>query len=139
MKELTKIQSYLFMAGGALMVVGMGMFVFLFHQFAASLIFLAGAVIFACLQCMQAYTGTDVTIRRLKSIQNLADLFFVLAGVLMVDTATCFLRPVFTNQEIYIEVLYNKWIILLMISVVLEIYTTHRLSHELEKQKPSDM
>lgn len=139
MKELTKIQTRLFMAGGALMVIGTGMFVFLFHQFVAGIVFLVGAVLFACMQCMQAYTGNDITIRRLKSIQNLADLFFVLAGVLMVDTATCFLRPVFTNQEVYVEVLYNKWIVLLMIAVVLEFYTTHRLSHELSKNDKDSM
>ena len=74
-----------------------------------------------------------MTIRRLKSIQNIANLLFVLTGVLMIDNTTHFLRSVFSNQESYVDIIYNKWIVTMMIAVILELYTTYRLSRELNK------
>lgn len=147
-KELNKTQSVLFAVGGVLMVLGIGCFVFMFQQQVAGCVFLVGAILFALMQCMQIYTGSDRTLRRLKSIMNLADLLFVLTGVLMIDTAITnagqtdpihahrFLSQMFTNWSTYIECVYNKWIVLLFIAVTLEVYTTHRISHELGKNAP---
>lgn len=140
----------LFAVGGVLMVVGIGCFVFMFQQQIAGCVFLVGAVLFALMQCMQVYLGKDRTLRRLKSIMNLADLLFVLTGVLMIDTAITnaaqadpihahrFLSQMFTNWTTYIECVYNKWIVLLFIAVTLEVYTTHRISHELAKNTPKN-
>lgn len=133
-KQLTKLQSALFMLGGIIMVVGMGFYVLLLVREWAAWLFLVGALVFATMQCMQVYMGADHTLRRLKSIQNLADLFFVLAGVLMIDTANHFLRPMFSNTETYLQIVYNKWLILLLIAVVLEVYTTHRITYLLKKE-----
>lgn len=147
---LNKMQTTLFMLGGLLMVAGVGCFVFMFQQELAGCVFLVGALLFATMQCMQAYNGRNLTLRRLKSIMNLADLLFVLAGVLMIDTAITnaafatgqvghqFLRPLFSNQENYIQFVYNKWLVLMIIAVMLEIYTTHRISHELSKQSNNE-
>ncbi len=98
-------------------------------------VYLVGAVIFAIMQCMQTYHGTSVTIRRLKGIMTMSDLFFVLAGVLMIDTECHFMRPMFSNQEHYIDYVYNKWLVLLLVAVVLELYSTHRITHEINKKK----
>ncbi len=132
-RKLSKLQSALFMAGGILMVIGIGCYVFMFQQLLAGLVFLTGAVLFSVMQAMQTYHGNNLAIKRLKNIMNIADLLFVLSGVLMIDTVNNFMRPMFSNQETYIQYVYNKWIVLLLIAVILEVYTVHRISNELAK------
>jgi len=138
MRQLSKLQSILFMLGGLLMVVGAGCYVFMFAQPVVCWVFLLGTILFAAMQCMQSYEGTDMTVRRLKRIMTLADLFFVLAGLLMVDTTYQFLRDAFNNVIDYYQMVYNKWVVLLLIAVALEVYTTHRISHMLGKQQDND-
>ena len=126
------------MLGGLLMVVGAGCYVFMFAQPVVCWVFLLGTILFAAMQCMQSYEGTDMTVRRLKRIMTLADLFFVLAGLLMVDTTYLFLRDAFNNVIDYYQMVYNKWVVLLLIAVALEVYTTHRISHMQGKQQDND-
>ena len=102
-------------------------------------VYLLGAVMFATMQVSQLYEGNELTIRRLKKLQNLSDLLFVLAGVLLADTVYAgighsFFKAMFSNQEAYITYLYNKWVILLLVSAILEVYTSHRIDHELSKK-----
>ena len=71
---------------------------------------------------------------------NIADLLFILSGILMVDTAYNFLLPLFRSAGSagyynYIEYVYNKWVILLLIAGVLEVYSTHRMSSEMRSEK----
>lgn len=120
------------------MVVGAGCFAFMWHREVASWIFLVGAVLFSAMQTRQTYSGTSLVIRRLKRIQLLSGILFILTGILMADTAVHFLLPLFKGEGgyiSYITYIYNKWVIALLIAAVLEVYTTHRLSHELEKEK----
>ncbi len=135
MRELTKSQAVLFLLGGVLMVSGVGSFVFMWHQEVACWVFLAGVVLFSVLQAMQVYEGQSFVIRRLKRLMGLAQLAFVLSGILMVDTVNFFLRPLFSNQLVYIQYVYNKWVVLLLIAAILEVYTSHRISSELKKEK----
>ena len=140
MRPLNKLQSILFMIGGVLMVVGTGCFVFLWQQRVVCWIFLVGAALFSTIQSTQLYEGTNFTVRRLKRIMNMADLFFVLAGILMVDSAWNFLLPLFTSHSsegyfLYLQYIYNKWVVLLLIAAILEVYTMHRIASELEKEK----
>ena len=139
MKQLSKIQSAIFIAGGILMVVGAGCFAFGFVYPQMMLItcwvFLLGTVMFSVIQAMQFYEGTSMVIHRLKRIQGIADLFFVLSGISMVDTVYAFARNWFSNYETYITYLYNKWVLFLLIAAILELYTTHRISHELKKEE----
>lgn len=140
MRKLNKIQSILYIAGGVLMVVGVGAFVLLWHQRVACWVFLLGALMFSIIQSMQIYEGNNVAVRRLKRIMNIADLLFVLAGILMVDTAYNFLLPLFRSAGSagyynYIDYVYNKWVILLLIAAVLEVYSTHRISSEMRSEK----
>ncbi len=139
-RPLTRMQSALFVAGGVLMVAGMGCFVLIrtpqWAQTArlwAAVAYLAGAVLFAVLQIMQSYRGGDFIIRRLKNIMTMADLLFVLAGVLMIDTCTEFLRQLFSNPVNYFNYLYNKWLVMLLVAVVLELYSVNRISYKLRK------
>ena len=140
MKPMTRLQAIFFAIGGVLMVLGVGCFVLMWHQPIACWVFLAGAVMFAVTQSMQTYEGKNPTVRRLKSIMNVADLAFLLAGILMVDTVYNFLLPLFRTSGTegyyrYIEYVYNKWVVLLLIAAILEVYTTHRISTELRSEK----
>lgn len=132
-RPLTRTQSAVFVASGVLMVAGMGCFVFMVWRLWAAVAYLVGAVLFAVLQCMQTYHGDDFTIRRLKNIMTMADLLFVLAGVLMIDTCTQFLRPLFSNPVNYFNYLFNKWLVVLLVAVVLELYSVNRISYKLRK------
>ncbi|MGI6243511.1 MAG: hypothetical protein ACOYJK_08280 [Prevotella sp.] len=134
MKQLSRIQSIIFLAGGALMVVGAGCFALLWQQRVACWVFLVGALMFAVMQIMQSYEGRDLTIRRLKRIQSLADILFVIAGILMADNVFGFFRPLFSNIVDYANYMANKWVVVLLIAALIEVYTVHRIDHELSKK-----
>ena len=139
MKQLSKIQSVIYILGGVMMVVGAGCFAFGFIYpsmlLYTSWVFLLGTLAFSVIQAMQLYEGTSLVIHRLKRIQGVADIFFVLSGISMVDTVYAFARQWFSNYETYITYFYNKWVVFLLIAALLEIYTTHRISHELKKEE----
>lgn len=139
MKQLSKLQSVIFLLGGVLMVVSAACFAFGFiypkMMLITSWLFLAGTVLFSVIQAMQVYEGPSLVIHRLKRMQYVADIFFVLSGISMVDTVYAFARHWFSNQETYITYFYNKWVVFLLIAALLELYTTHRISHELKKEE----
>ena len=135
MKQLNRFQSILFAIGGMLMVIGAGCFAFMWQQQVVCWLFLAGASMFTLMQSMQTYEGSNFVIRRLKRIQAVANIFFMLAGILMVDTAYMFFRPLFNSSIDYIDFLYNKWVVLLLIAAFLEIYSMHRIDSEMKKDK----
>jgi len=152
-RKLSKWESAILILGSILMVVGIGFFVTMYNYRPISgLVFFLGSLCFA-VQCMQAYRGNDLTIRRLKNIMNLANLMFILAGVFMLDTGITyqavvvdplgnhhrFLSAMFSNWETYQTYIYNKWLPLLLIGVVLELYTTHRISSELAKKSKTSL
>ena len=134
MKKLNKIESILFMLGGMLMVTGIGCYVFMLAPSVTCWLALTGSILFSTLHMMQAYEGSQLAIKRLKRILNIADLLFVIAGILIVDSTYNFLRPAFENQESYITYVYNKWVLLLLIAAILEVYATHRIDYLLKKQ-----
>lgn len=134
MKQLSKLQSIVFLLGGALMVVGVGSFVLLFYQSVSCWVFLAGAILFATVQLMQTFEGDNITIKRLKRIQDLSDILFIIAGIILVDTVYGFFRDFFSSYENYVTYLYNKWVIVLFLATLLELYTVHRIDYELSKK-----
>lgn len=134
MKQLSKLQSIVFLLGGALMVIGVGSFVLLFYQSVSCWVFLAGAILFATVQLMQTFEGDNITIKRLKRIQDLSDILFIIAGIILVDTVYGFFRDFFSNYENYVTYLYNKWVIVLFLATLLELYTVHRIDYELSKK-----
>ena len=92
------------------------------------------------MQLMQTYEGEDLVVKRLKRIQVIADILFLLSGFLMVDAAYQYLLPLFNTPDgsgyyTYLSYVYNKWVILLLIAALLELYTTHRINYELNKIK----
>lgn len=135
MKQLNKLQSLIFLTGGAMMVVGAGCFALMWQQKIACWIYLAGALMFGVMQMMQEYQGNNFIVRRLKRIMSLADIFFILSGFLMVDMVYRFLQSAFDNYLTYYNTIYNKWVVLLLIAAILEMYTMHRIEHELSKEE----
>lgn len=135
-KQLTKTQTIIFTIGGIMMVAGAGLFVLQFAQleYIAAVVFLIGALLFSLMQSMQSYQGKRLAIKRLKGIQNLAGLFFILAGILMIDKPSHFMSSMFSHWETYIQIVYNRWVVMMLIGVMLELYTTHRISSELKKE-----
>ena len=90
------------------MVIGAGCFAFgymIYPQLTlyTSWLFLLGTVAFSVMQSMQLYEGSSQVVHRLKRIQAVADIFFVLSGISMVDTVYAFARNWFSNYETYIR------------------------------------
>ena len=135
MKQLNKLQSLIFITGGAMMVVGAGCFALIWQQKIACWIYLVGALMFGVMQMMQEYLGNNFIVKRLKRIMSLADIFFILSGFLMVDMVYRFLQSAFDNYLTYYNTIYNKWVVLLLIAAILEMYTMHRIEHELSKEE----
>ena len=134
MKQLSRIQSTLFLIGGVLMVLGAGCYAFLIGQKVVCWVYLVGALMFAWMQVSQTYEGQSTTIKRLKRIMTTADIFFVLSGLLMVDSAYQFMRYSFAYVSTYFNLIYNKWVLMLLVAAILEIYTIHRIGSELKKE-----
>jgi hypothetical protein len=133
MKKLNKFQSVLFLFGGVLMVIGAGSFALMWQQTIVCWIYLIGSVLFTVMQSMQTYNGNNFVLKRLKRIQSVADICFILSALLMVDTAYLFFRPIFTDFLTYTQYVYNKWVVLLLIAAFLELYTTYRIDSEMKK------
>ncbi|WP_317233073.1 hypothetical protein [Segatella cerevisiae] len=141
MEHQNRLKDIVFLCGGILMVIGAGCFAFgFFHPSLLKVmcwIFLVGSLMFSISQMMQTIESMDLTLRRLKKLQCFSDICFVLAGISMVDTAYQFLEPLFVNYETYITLVYNKWVAILLIAALIELYTTHRISRELAKGNPT--
>ena len=128
MRQLSKWESYVMLLGGLLMVVGAGANV-LFCSW-APYVFAPGCLLFVAMQLRQRYEGKDFTIRRLRRIQIISDVLFLLAGLLMIANQSNFLS---IDQLSYIKYVHNNWVVVLLMAAVLQLYTSHRIANELEK------
>lgn len=129
MKTLTKLQTVVFVLGALLMVIGAGSSIL--GWFAAPYVFAFGALAFTSMQMLQRYEGTNFVIRRLRRMMLLSDVLFLISALLMFAS----LGNVFGLSHItYITYIYNKWVITLLIAAILQLYSTHRIDHELAKE-----
>jgi hypothetical protein len=128
MRQLSKWESYVMLLGGLLMVVGAGANV-LFCSW-APYVFAPGCLLFVAMQLRQRYEGKDFTIRRLRRIQIISDVLFLLAGLLMIANQSNFLS---IDQLSYIKYVHNNWVVVLLMAAVLQLYTSHRIASELDK------
>ena len=127
------------------MVAGVGLYVFGIVPKVVSIVFLAGTILFATMQMAQRYEGTALTLKRLRSIMTVADVAFVIAGLLMFENAWHLLFQAtvwhehdvmnFEAYESYMRYVDNKWVVALLIAAVLELYSMNRISYELKKQE----
>lgn len=111
------------------MVAGAAMGIFLRH--AAPYVFAVGAVCYVSMQMLQRYEGSDFTIRRLRRIMVLSDLLLLFTAVLMfADNG----NPLGFDHITYVSYIKGNWVPILLIAAVLQLYTTYRISSELEKE-----
>lgn len=138
MRQLSKFESIIYLLGGITMVAGAGLYAFFIVQHVACWIMLIGALAFVLMQSRQRYDVSSLTIRRLRKIMTIAGFGFIIAGFFMVEDSYMFLRPVFSNTAegytTYVNVFHHNWVIFLLISAILEMYTSHRISYELKKE-----
>lgn len=129
MRTLSKWQTTVFLLGGLLMVVGAGISLLKFSI--APYIYGLGAIGFASMQMLQRYEGTSITIRRLRRIMLLSDALFLVTGILMFASLA---NSFGLSQITYVQYIYNKWIGTLLLAAVLQLYATHRIDSELNKE-----
>ena len=86
---------------------------------------------FAAMQMRQSYDGNNFTIRRLRRIQLTSDVLFLLAGLLMLANPSNFFG---INLLLYIKYVHNNWIVVLLVAAILQLYASHRIANELEKE-----
>jgi len=111
------------------MVAGSGLYILL--QSWAVYLYAPGSVLFAAMQMRQTYQGRNATVRRLRHIQLLSDVLFLLAALLMIANESNFLPLDYLS---YVKYVHNNWVIVLMVAAILQLYTGHRIANELEKQ-----
>jgi hypothetical protein len=129
MRQLNRLQTAIFLTGATLMVIGAG--ASLLSWAAAPYLYALGALGFAPMQMLQRYEGQNFTIRRLRRMMLLSDFLFLLAAVLMFAGQSNFLH---LDHITYLQYVYNKWVIVLLIAAILQLYSTHRISSELERE-----
>lgn len=128
MRQLSNVESILLLLGGLLMVVGSEASLFL--QSWAPYVYAPGALLFVAMQLRQRYEGSDFVIRRLRRIMILSDVLFLLAALLMFANTSNFLGIQYLS---YVKYVHNNWIVVLLVAAVLQLYASHRIAHELEK------
>jgi hypothetical protein len=129
MKQLNNWQNAIFLAGAVMMVAGAGGT--LLQWAAAPWLFAAGTLGFASMQMLQRYEGSNFTIRRLRRIMLLSDILFLVSALLMLASQ----GNVFPIDHItYLQYVYNKWVPTLLIAAILQLYTTHRIGQELDRE-----
>lgn len=142
MRQLNTIQNFIFIAGALLMVVGTGCVVFGVLPKVFSIVFAVGTFSFSIMQMCQTYSGPSLTIRRLRSLMTIGDIVLMLSGLLMIETVYHVIFPyvatTIDGYNAYVRYVYNNWVVLLLIGAVFELYTTHRISHELNKEENKD-
>lgn len=129
MKQLSRTQNIIFLLGALLMVVGAG--TSLLGWTSSPFIFAIGAIGFTSMQMLQRYEGSNFTIRRLRRMMLISDVLFLLSAVLMFANMGNFLG---LDQVTYVNYVYNKWVITLLVAAILQLYSTHRIDRELAKE-----
>ena len=124
--------------GAVLMVVGAGLYVFGEH-IVAPCAFLPGTLFFAAMQIAQRYEGTDITLRRLRRIMLTGTAFFIISAVLMLENSYHVVYPLFLKSGIdgynaYLKYIHNNWVVTLLVAAILQLYSTHRISSELQRK-----
>ena len=119
MKQLNKVQTAIFLLGALLMVIGAGTSILMWDG--APYIYSVGALGFASMQMLQRYEGSNFVLRRLRRIQLVSDVFFLISGLLMIASK----GNIFGLSYItYMEYVYNKWVITLLVAAILQLYST---------------
>ena len=129
MRQLSRLESAIFSLGGLLMVIGAG--TSLLAWVGAPYVFALGALCFTAMQMKQRYDGQNVTIRRLRRMMLISDVLFLVSTLLMFASQ----RNIFGLDHItYLQYVYQKWVVTLLIAAILQLYSYHRIGQELVKE-----
>lgn len=105
---------------------------------AGAVIFAVGAVTFAAIQITQTYDGPCLAIKRLRRIMVMGDILFIVAALLLLENVFHLVFPFFAKTidgyNAYVHYIHNNWVVALLIAAIFEMYTTHRISYELNKE-----
>ena len=129
MRQLSRVESIVFIVGAVLMVAGAGISLTGWKGY--PYLYCPGVVCYVSMQLLQRYEGSNFTIRRLRRLMILSDFLLLLAGLFMLAGLN---NALGLSQIDYLQYIYNKWVVLLLIAALLQIYVTHRIDHELNKE-----
>lgn len=127
-KGFSKSRNTVQMLGGLLMVAGAVSYILFFCQEVAAWCYLVGAVVYTVVQALQTEDDGGIVLHRLHQLQRLSGLLLVLSGLLMVDDVYLWLLPLFSNYFTFVTYLFNKWVLLMLIGALLQLYTTLRIA-----------
>lgn len=68
----------------------------------------------------------------------MGDILFIVAAILLVENVFHLVFPFFAKTidgyNAYVHYIHNNWVVALLIAAIFEMYTTHRISYELNKE-----
>jgi hypothetical protein len=123
------IKNCIFLAGATLMVIGAAATIPMWAG--APWCFAAGALAFTSIQMLQRYDGQNFAIRRLRKIVIISDILFLLSAALMIADQNNLLQ---LDYFTYLRYVHRNWVVTLLIAAVLQVYTSHRIGQEMEKE-----
>lgn len=123
MNKLNDWQVMMMSAGMIFVLIGVGCY--FFHQWAAYVVYGVGVLMFVPMQLLQRYEGSNFILRRLRRMQIISDVLFLLTGMLMYLNGKFILN-------MYIR---NEWMLALTVATILQLYTAFRIPAELDKDK----
>ena len=123
MNKLKDWQVMMMSAGMIFVLIGVGCY--FFHQWAAYVVYGVGVLMFVPMQLLQRYEGSNFILRRLRRMQIISDVLFLLTGMLMYLNGKFILN-------MYIR---NEWMLALTVATILQLYTAFRIPVELDKDK----
>ncbi|MBR1688840.1 MAG: hypothetical protein IJ710_10010 [Prevotella sp.] len=129
MRQLTKTESRVMALGGLAMVIGSIAMVLL--QPWAAYVFGIGALLFVAMQLRQRYEGRNPAVRRLRRMVIISDVLLLACALLMLANSGNFLH---LDQWLYAKYVHNNWVVALLVAAILQLYTSSRISAELEKE-----
>lgn len=143
MKQLNTIQNYIFLISAVMMVVGVGCVVFGIMPKVTAIVFAVGTITFALLQMSQVYDGNNLSLKRLRRIMVMADIAFIISGLLMIENVYRIFFPhiakTIDGYNTYVHVVHNNWVVALLIGAVIELYTTHRIAYIIKKEEEGNV
>ena len=80
---------------------------------------------------LQRYEGNNYVIRRLRRVMILSDVLLLFSGALMFASQD---NALGLDRIVYLQYINNNWVVILLVSAVLQLYTSFRISNELEKE-----
>lgn len=126
---MSKTESAILATGALLMLAGtvLGMTA----KGIAPWLFAIGSLAYTAMQMKQSYDGSNITIRRLRTIMLFSDVLLVLTAALMFADHG---NPFGLEHLTWLNYIHNNWVVLLLIAAVMQFYTVVRIDNELKQE-----